>query len=270
MHLPHTAAGRISLGIVSPWRRVVVVDHPTQRPLGLLAPPCSTAGATASARLPGGRSVSGSTVAPGRCGQCLPAWRQRPSRCTGERPSFRTVFLPRSSFSTTYSVLVRMVAITCAELPSICSTSLLCSGRDLAPGREAVAVFAAVLQLALLVEQTALARPCVAQAVDDDRVVAGVLESADGIAVLLDRERRLEGDDVVVAQVGIEIAAAVLGVDQADLGAEAERELQRGVRLASARRSDQRQPQLRLPAFSLADDGPVLGMRAISFMMCAL
>ena len=102
-----------------------------------------------------------------------------------------------------YSVLVRMVAITCIGDWSMASTRELCLG---VASRHPANLFPfgrfgfGVNQF----QDTAGTRPCMGEGVDDEKVVAEFFRLPDAAYVLVDGEGGLDHVHVVVTQVGIQ------------------------------------------------------------------
>ena len=93
----------------------------------------------------------------------------------------------------------------------------LLQGRALLPGGEAIARRAGGGDLVDGVEDAALAAPEVRQAVDDDDLEALGHGGVVSLHETLHAVGRPEGQDGVGTEVAVEVAGAVLGVDQGDL-----------------------------------------------------
>ena len=110
------------------------------------------------------------------------------------------------------------------------------TGRDLGPVGKGVS-----LQVGVEIEQIV---PAMGDAVDDDHFGTSLFTDVDGLDICLGRIVR-QGEDLIIAQMGIEIGRTVLGIDDGNtgpVGGHAVSDEERGVGFARPRGSSECQP----------------------------
>ena len=124
---------------------------------------------------------------------------------------------------------------------------------DIPPSGVAVASVLGLSDFALQVEDAALSAPSMTQAVDDDGGVVSLFRLVNALYVPARVVWSVELADVIIAQAGVQIAAAVLGVDESEIPAKPLSDENGAVGFARPRRASDGESELCASAMSFPE-----------------